>query len=229
MPAKFSLFIVAALPIIPIALACGGDDTGMIMVRPDAMKAIDAAPVVCTGGPTYGAVPVAAGSSAQFAGSDGSNANYQIYWGGRADTMQPTDILQVSLRNGVGPFASGIVPATVQLTGPESAFETCAACTLLLTDITSDGMGGANITDIYMPTAGTLTLTETGPENVVGSITGLVMQHMLVSGNMLVPANDGCTATFGAVTMDAMMSPQEMMATGKPGMSLKFKLPNRTY
>ena len=42
MAAKFSLFTVAALPLIPIALACGGDDGGgKIMVRPDGGGGID--------------------------------------------------------------------------------------------------------------------------------------------------------------------------------------------
>lgn len=236
MQAKFSLFTVAALPIIPIALACGGGDSGgKITVRPDAAKAIDAAPVVCTAAPSYAGV--VSGSNTQFAGSNGvpmatgSNA-YSIYWAGRMDPTAMPDFIEVDLYEGVGPFSSGITPQTISLTGDEAAYATCGACVLMFTDLHSAG-SSVEITDYYMPTAGSLMLQDvTG--TFMGTITGLQMQHMLVSGNMLVPANDGCVASIPTMTMNAMIKPQTAgSAAGKPEpggkMSFQFKLPHRLF
>ncbi len=231
MPAKFSVFTVAALPLIPIALACGGDDGGgKISVRPDAAKLIDAAPVVCTAAPTYG--NVLAGSNSQFAGSDGSGDMLQVFWGGRVDPTAKPDFIQVSLYTGVPPFDAGITPATVSLTGDQAAYATCGACVFMFTDLYSAN-NMINITDIYMPTAGTLMLTDVDGR-FEGSISGLMLQHMIMAGNELVPANDGCVASVPTLTMSAVIEPQGSgSATGKPGadgkMSFRFALPNRTF
>lgn len=230
MPAKFSVLTVAALPIIPIALACSGDDGGgKISVRPDAAALIDAAPVVCTGSGTYADVP--AGSNKQFAGSDGSDAMYQVFWGGFVNSAQKPDLVQVSLLTGRAPFDAGPVPVTVSLTGDQAKYDTCGACVFMFTDLYQTA-NGVQITDMYMPTAGTLMLTSTAG-TFTGTITGLMLQHMVMSGDALVPANDGCTASVPMVTMNAMLQPQMMMATGKPdatgNLSLQFRLPHRTF
>jgi hypothetical protein len=228
MPAKFSLFTVAALPIVPIALACSGDDAGMITVRPDAAPMIDAAPVVCTASTTYG--NVLGGSNDQFAGSSGADSMLQVFWGGRMNTQSKPDFLQVSLRTGLGPFSGGIVPATVQLTGEETMIETCSACVLMFTDLFSSG-GQIQVTDYYMPTAGTVMLTSTAGD-FQGTITGLMLQHVVMAGNTFAPANDGCVVSIPTVTMNAEIEPQMMTATGKPldgNVSFRFKLPNRTF
>jgi len=231
MQAKFSIFTVAALPIIPIALACGGDDGGgKITVRADAAKQIDAAPVVCTAAASY--TGVVAGSNTQFAGSNGSGSDLQVYWAGRMDPTAMPDFIEIDLYNGVGPFSAGITPQTISLTGDEANYATCGACVLMFTDLHTVG-SDVEITDFYFPTAGTLMLTST-TDDFMGTVTGLQMQHMIVSGNMLVPANDGCVTSVPSMTMNAVIEPQGSgSAWGKPApsgkMSLKFKLPHRTF
>ncbi len=230
MPAKFSLFTVAALPIIPIALACGGGDSGgKISVRPDAAAAIDAAPVVCTAAATY--TGVVSGSNTQFAGSANAGSDLQVYWAGRMDPTAMPDFIEIDLFNGVGPFSAGITPQTISLTGDEADFATCGACVRMFTDLHKVG-SNTEITDIYMPTAGTLQLTST-TDNFTGTVTGLQLQHMLISGQMLVPANDGCMGSVASMTMNAVIKPQTGSATGKGeptgAMAFKFKLAHRSF
>jgi len=242
MRAKFSLFTVAALPIIPIALACGGDDGGgKITVRPDAASNIDAAPVVCTAAATYtGAV---AGSNTQFGGSAGipgmttGSDSYQVYYLARMDPSSMPDLLQVTLYEGVGPFSGGINPATVQLTGDELAYATCSTCIFLFTDFHAVG-SSYEITDYYTPTAGTVQITEVTttnnnmPGEWSGMLTGLKLQHMVPAGNDLVPANDGCTVDIASMSMQAVIDPQEAPVVGKDGRighRYNLKLGNRTF
>lgn len=207
MQAKFSIFTVAAMPLIPIALACGGDDGGgKISVRPDAAKMVDAAPVVCTASTSY--TGVTTGSNAQFAGQDGSGMDMQVYWFGRMAPTPPAtspmpDILQVTLYNGYGPFSGGITPQTIQLTGAEADPAMCSACVIMFTDLYTAG-SDVEYTDLYFTKSGTLTLTSTSPpDNFQGTISNLVMDHVVISGQNLVSANDGCGASFPSVTMNA--------------------------
>jgi hypothetical protein len=243
MRAKFSLFTVAALPIIPIALACGGDDGGgTITVRPDSGGTVDTAPVVCTAAANYtGAV---AGSNTQFAGSDGSingtgSDSFEVYYLGRMDPSSMPDLLQVTLYAGVGPFAAGINPANISLTGDELSFATCSACIFLFTDFHAVG-SSYEIVDYYTPTAGMLNITnvEYTMNNTDGSagswmatFTGLKLQHMVPAGNDLVPANDGCTVDIPTMSMNAVIEKQEGSANGKPAgrRAMKFSLGNRTF
>ncbi len=235
MPAKFSLLAVAALPIIPIALACGGDDGGgKISVRPDS-KQNDAAPVVCTAGSSYTGVIM--GSNTQIAGSDGivgmttGSDAYQVFWLGRMDPTAMPDWLQLTLYEGYGPYVGGIVPATVDLAGENSSFSTCTTCLFLFTDLHAAG-SSVEITDYYMPTAGTVKLTSVSG-TFEGTLTNVMLQHMVVSGNDLVPANDGCVASIPSATMNVAIRPQGSgSAVGKgdaSGKSFQFKLSNRTF
>jgi hypothetical protein len=234
MPAKFSILAVAAMPIIPIALACGGDDGGgKISVRPDSK--MDATPVVCTAGSSYSGV--IQGSNTQIAGSDGTpgmtsgSDAYQVFWLGRMDPTAMPDWIQLTLYEGYGPYTGGIIPGTVNLAGENSAFSTCSTCMFLFTDLHAAG-SGVEITDYYMPTAGTLNITDVS-DTFVGTMTNVTLQHMVISGNDLVPANDGCTATIASASMNVAMRPQGSgSAVGKgeaPGKSFQFKLSNRTF
>jgi hypothetical protein len=238
MPAKFSFFTVAALPIIPIALACGGDDGGgaKITPKPDA-NIVDSAPVVCTADSMY-ATP---GSANQFAGEEGTTngSDYRVFWGGIYGMGKP-DLLQLTLRNGFGAFSGGaITPATIQLEGAELDFSMCGACMLLFTDLYRDQQGMIQITDYYLPSQGTVTLTST-TDTIEGTIANLMLEHYVVSGQELVPANDGCMVSVPSITMNAMIEPPmgsgsgSGSAFGKPGvadgpLSIRFKLGNRTF
>lgn len=236
MPAKFSLFTVAALPIIPIALACGGDDGGGgIIVRPDAARTVDAAPVECTASSTYTAV--AAGSDSQFAGSDGelgatgSNA-YQVYWAGIMDATNSPDFLQLSLVNGRGAFSGGIVPANVTLADEELDPSTCGACILLFTNLFRNSSNQVDFTDLYLVTGGSVSVSSVEGQ-FTGTMNNVTLTHYVESGQSLVPANDGCDVTIPSLSMNAVIEPQGSgSAAGKDDtgrMNFRFKLANRTF
>src|SRR5262245_23824296 len=105
MPAKFSILAVSALPIIPIALACGGDDGKGIKI-PDAPPMVDA-PVICLAGSSYGA-PGVPGNSTDYKqglfGSDsmGNPSPHEITYVAALDNASPRDVLFVDLYAGFG-------------------------------------------------------------------------------------------------------------------------------
>jgi len=228
MPAKFSLLTLAALPIIPVALACGGDDGGgKITVRPDAGKTPDSGPVTCTAAATYGGVQ----GSAQAAGSDGmmggtGSDSYQVYWIGRMDANTQPDLLQIALFEGGGPFGGGITPGTVQLTGAEADPTMCYACMVMFTDYHMVGSDSADYVDLYFATGGTLNLTSVSG-TFEGTGTNLTLTHYVQSGQRSVPRKRGGKVGIAGGPMTARMGSNG--ATGKPAGMPRFKLGNRTF
>jgi hypothetical protein len=217
MPAKFSILTICALPIIPIALACGGDDgdSGKITVQPDASMP-DAA-VICTALPSYAGV--ATGSNTQFAtnypaSGTGSAAqpHVQSYLGAMNADI---DALRLLLFGGFGGFGSGdIKPGTYQLTGDETAFSTCGACVLVGTDVTQSGQA-----DWYMATSGSITLTMAGGGSnttLSGSLTGVNFAHVGKDADGL-PTDtvvDTCVTSIPSANFTATLRAPSM-ATGK--------------
>lgn len=216
MPAKFSILTIAALPIIPIALACGGDDDGgKIMVQPDASMP-DAA-IICTALPSYAGV--AAGSNTQFAtdfpaSGSGSSAqpHVQSYLGAlNADI----DALRLLLYGGFGAFGSGDVrPGTYQLTGAETKFSSCGACVLVGTDVTQSGQA-----DWYMATGGSITLTMAGSGSgttLSGSLSNVNFAHVGKDADGL-PTDtvvDTCVTSIPSANFTATLRAPSMV-TGK--------------
>jgi len=163
--------------------------------RPIDGSAIDVIPISgsCTASTTY------TGAITQDAGTEVDS----VYWLGRMDPTSMPDFLQLTLYSGYGAFANGITEGTVQLTGEELGYATCGACIFLFTDLHAVGQS-LEVTDYYMPTGGTIELTSvTG--TFQGTITNLTLQHMIISGQDLVPANDGCTVSMPTVTMNAVI------------------------
>lgn len=219
MPAKFSIFTVAALPIIPIALACGGDDGdgGKIMVQPD--SGMPDAAVICTAMPSYAGV--AAGSNTQFAtdypaSGSGSSArpHVQQYLGAMSADI---DALELLLFSGFGGFGSGdIKPGTYALTGDETKFSTCGACVLIGTDITQSGQA-----DWYMATGGSLTLTMAGGGSgttLSGSLSNVNFAHVGkdADGEPTDTVVDNCVASIPSANFTATLKAPSMV-TGKGG------------
>jgi hypothetical protein len=180
--------------------AAADADPGVDVATVDAVPALDAAVaadgpmVTCTAAPTYPSAP-----ADETAGAGPG----EVYWLGRLDPTSMPDLLQLTLYEGYGVFAGGITPATVQIAGDELGFATCGACFFLFTDLHMVG-ADLEITDYYMPTSGTVDITSvTG--RFQATITNLTLQHMVISGNDLVPANDGCEVTIPSLTMDALI------------------------
>jgi len=218
MPAKFSIFTVAALPIIPIALACGGDDGGggKIMIQPDSGTSPDAA-VVCTALPSYAGV--ASGSNTQFAtnypaSGTGSSAqpHVQSYLGAMNADI---DALRMLLFGGFGGFGSGdIKPGTYTLGGDEAKFSSCGLCVMIGTDVTQSGQA-----DWYMASGGSITLTMAGGGSnttLSGSLSNVNFVHVGKDADGLPTDStvDNCVSSIPSANFTATLK-APMMATGK--------------
>ena len=205
MPAKFSVFAVCAMPIIPIALACGGDDGGGGGIKvPDAKVFNDApapqdAPDICTATTDYASVTFA-GSNSQSARSTGSGSNQSIQYVGRLNADPMPDILDIELYAGYTVFTGGIAPKTVQLTGPETNYKDCGACVLLLTDLHMMGSGVAE-TDVYMAKSGTLTLTST-TTNFQGTLSGVAFRKVNIGSDGTTTDLGTCASAIGSASMN---------------------------
>jgi hypothetical protein len=241
MPAKFSLLTMAALPLIPVALACGGDDGGgRITVNADSGGGgADSPGTKCTANATYGDVlagsdgnPLAGAGSAGMPGGTGMAA-YSVSWAGRMDPNAPPDLVELILKEGKNPYGTAIEPGTVQLTGEQTDWATCGACALIITDVTP--MGDSVVyTDVYLATGGTLTLTSV-TDTIEGTITNATFTHVVASGTTLVKANDGCDVSMPMVTIDSTIAAQMGTAAGKgpssddPLEAIRYSLQHRTF
>lgn len=209
MPAKFSLFAVAALPILPIALACGDDGGGGIKV-PDAsvkmdapMQQVDAFVDNCTATTDYGTVAFA-GSNSQSARSQGSGSQQLIQYVGRMNADAMPDILDIELYAGYGAFMGGtntITAKTVQLTGPELSYKDCGACVLILTDLHMEGSGVAE-TDVYMAKSGTLNLTSV-TTNFTGTLSNVAFHKVMIGSDGTTTDLGACASQVGSASMNA--------------------------
>ncbi|HEY5922485.1 MAG TPA: hypothetical protein VIV11_12475 [Kofleriaceae bacterium] len=204
MPAKFSLLAVSALPLVPIALACGGDDGGGGIKVIDASTTIDSKPVDAAStcyvetslAPTFG-------SADQFAetngsGITGSNAHTEV-WGGRLNPDMMPDIVQVELYAGVAAFmGTDITPKTIQIAGEELNYRTCGACVRIFADATQQAVAAQ-----YFATGGTLTLTST-TGNLTGTLSNITMTKVTIAQDFTsTPVNDGCNTTITNAAMNA--------------------------
>jgi hypothetical protein len=205
MPAKFSMFAVAAMPIIPIALACGGDDGGGGIKIPDAKVFMDAPPMpdaadICTATTDYASVTFA-GSNSQSARTSGSGSQQSMQYVGRLNGDPMPDILDIELYAGFTVFMGGIAPKTVQITGAETNYKDCGACVLLLTDLHMQGSGVAE-TDVYFAKSGTLTLTST-TTNFQGTLTNVAFRKVDIAMDGTTTDKGSCNSQIGSASLNA--------------------------
>jgi hypothetical protein len=196
MQAKFSVLGVAVGTIVPIAFACGGDDTPHhITPRPDA--AIDAMEP-CKGLTEY--TPALGSDNTQATdyprmGSDAEDPDYvphEIFFLGWLDDNDPGDYLYIDLYELYGAFEAGdIVPGTYPLTGDDAAYSTCGACVMLGAQVDADG----NVDDWYFARSGLLNLTST-----TGRLTGSLQNVMLYRVKTDADGNPSDDATFDCET-----------------------------
>jgi hypothetical protein len=219
MPAKFSVLAVSAMPLLSVALACGGDDDGGGGITvPDAATGggsgsgqMDApAQANCFVEPMY--TPTF-GAMDQFAetngsGATGSNAHTEV-WGARLDQTMTPDLIQVELYAGVAAFnGTDIMPKTIQLAGEELNYKTCAACVRIFADATQMASAAQ-----YFATGGTLTLTST-QGNFTGTLTDVTLTKVTIAQDFTsTPVGDGCQTK---ITTAAMNSPLMMGSAAAP-------------
>jgi hypothetical protein len=237
MPAKFSVLAVSAMPILSIALACGGDDDGG-----GGISVVDAP----TGGSGQSDAPAQAncfidpslsptfGSADQFAettgsGTTGSNAHTEV-WGARLNQDMAPDVIQVELYAGIGAFAgTDIVPKTITLSGDELNYRTCAACVRIFADATQQSSAAQ-----YFATGGSMTLTST-TGNLTGTLNNVTLTKVTIAQDFTsTPVGDGCNTTIVSASMNAPLMAGSA-AAGAPlarehGVTTaRFKITNRSY
>jgi hypothetical protein len=197
-----------------VLLACGGGDdaqtdaaVGLDAAAPgDAAPRADGAPPADAGAPADGAgpgdgAPADGGAACVAAATYGDLgtrtdpveaddlAAPTIVWATYALNADP-DTLKVDLYAGVGVFANAITAGTYQLTGDELAYSTCGACVHL----TAAGAGG--VTQDYMATGGTLTITAVAP-TLQATLTNVTFEHVTIAGSESTPVGDGCLSAVG--------------------------------
>ena len=238
MAAKFSLLAVLAVPLVPVALACGGDDGGGGIKVVDANKTIDStsvdAPAPCTATPDYGTLTP--GSNAQQAknypatGSGSSATPHELDLTVALNQEMPGDVLLLALFAGYGGFTGGdIKTGTFQITGDDLAFSTCGVCPLIATDVTQSGL-----TDWYYATGGTVTLTQvTGA--LVGSLTNVTLKHVQKDamgnpGDMA--AADTCASKITSLNFNSVITMGSATAgdpIARQAALQRLVIPHRTY
>lgn len=221
MPAKFSFFGVAAATIIPVALACGGDDGNTIIIPDAAMP--DAPPIVCTA-PGSGWMNLAVGSAA---GTRGFATDYAmatcmynpdgryISWAARLDTGSPFDALFIDLWGGFGAFSGGTIgPGTYTISGDDTKYSTCGLCVMVLTDIVLNGNMITSYADWYFATAGEVQVTamdQTGGSDGSGHygirINSATLSHVskTANGNPSDMVADSCASSITNFQIDSKL------------------------
>jgi hypothetical protein len=216
MPAKFSILTVAAMPLIPVALACTGDDGGHhISVQPDAAATQPDAPVNCTAAESYaglltGSAAPQRGTNYPAAGSGSDASVHRIVGTARLSPEVPPDVLFMDLYANYGVFAGGdIKTGTFYLNGDETSYSSCGACVLIAADVTQNA-----ITDWYMASGGQVDITAVSGTNITGSLKDVTFRRVK-TGTDGGPTDDatGDCANVKIPTGDfnIMLSPPQMM------------------
>lgn len=175
MPAPCSWFAASVITVLPLALACGGDNGPPIRVtQPDA--AIDAMEP-CLAAETYTPTFAAADQFAEDYPAMGSGEDatlHNMYFGARLDATEPEDYLYFELYAQYGAFAGGdITTGTFPLAEDDAAYSSCGACVMVGADVTDGGVG-----NWYFASAGTLTLTSvTG--RLSGSLSNVTLKRVI--------------------------------------------------
>jgi hypothetical protein len=121
-----------------------------------------------------------------------------IVWATFALNADP-DTLKVDLYQGIGVFATSIHAGTFPLTGDELSYATCGACVHL----TTTGAGG--VTQDYMATGGTLTITAVAPR-LQAVLADVAFEHVTIAGSESTPVSDGCVSAISQVVIDSPLS-----------------------
>lgn len=222
MPAKFSILTVTAMPLLTVALACGGSDDGHgggihvvdASTGGSGSNQIDApAQVQCYVDPMYTPSFGSNNQAAQTAGSgaSGSNAHTEAWYGALNGDMTP-DVVQVELYAGFAAFAGAdITPKTIQLAGDELNYKTCGACVRVFADVPQMGDSPAQ----YFATGGTLTLTST-TGTLTGTLENVTLEKVTINSTdyTSTPVGDGCQTKIVNASMNAMLMTGSGSATG---------------
>ena len=224
MTAKFSFVSVAALAVLPLPFACGGDDGPTHVTTHDAavnnVDAAEACAAATSYSPTFSASNLVV-NNYPATGSGSAATLHHMYFTGGLTTDTPPDELSIDLWEKFGGFGSGdIKTGSYTLTGEDAAFSTCGTCVYLATD--SDATNGP--AGYYFAQGGVLNLT-----SVTGRLTGTLTNVTFVKVGvdpdgfpLDEPAPGNCTSTIASASFDSVIgSGGSGSATGKFGVKLE--------
>lgn len=176
---------------------------------------IDSTPVACTVSASLGAATL----SGQQAGwqNDMATPPAPAYYGllGALNADAAPDLLSIELyKFDGGAFAAGFPTSstTIQLTGAETGYDSCAACALVYADYTQGSDPQA-----YLASAGSMTLTSVSTTSMAGSLSNVTFRHVDIDATTFASTDnaDGCTATLSSVSFTATpMAPTRTAPTG---------------
>ena len=174
-------------------VACGGSSTPKkVDAKIVDTKSVDVA-VTCKAKATYSPTFGSGSSNDQYAFNHdvaGSNYTQNLQWQGYNLTSGAQDFLDMEFYSGTG---SGSWP-TGNVT-PKSGID-------LATEYDAYIILGANVNgsgqaqDIYLSTAGTVNLT-TSVGSLVGTVSGLMLQHVDITSSGISADPDGCMSSVG--------------------------------
>lgn len=178
-----------AASMLLIAACSDSGDTGGV----DAAPAIDTPARACTVVTDLGQLgardgtPMASGT----AGSRILSVSMTV-----ASDAATRDVVFVQLKGGKGAFAGrDPAPGTYPVAGAELDYNTCGVCVTVIGDI----VAGQGPTQFYFQRAGTVTITQAGP-NLAGSVAGLQLLELDLATEELI--RDGCETSVAGLSFD---------------------------
>lgn len=112
------------------------------------------------------------------------------------------DSFSLQLYDNLGNHGVLNAPGTYSINAADSKLETCGLCVLINTDFDSSK---SEFSQTYLAEAqGSLTLTKADATGLAGSMTGLKLRHVDISGASTTDENDGCEVTVDRVSFDVM-------------------------
>ncbi len=184
----------------------------------DGAPSSDSAPVACTVSASLGAATLA-GQQASY-GNDMATPPAPAYYGlaGALNADATPDLLSIELYKFMGgAFAAGFPTSstTIQLTGAETAYDSCAACALIVADYAQGAMP-----QVYLANAGSMTLTSVSTTSMAGSLSNVTFRHVDIADQTYATTDnaDGCTSTLTSVSFTAVpMAPMAPMRVAPNG------------
>lgn len=183
---------------------------------------IDSTPVNCTVEPS---VSVTADPAQAF--YTNNNMSQTVFYAALAalNADATPDLLAIELYAGAGAFMSGFpaTGATIQLTGAEAQYATCAGCVLIYADSTQQALG-----EPYLATSGTLTLTSISTTSLAGSVSNVGFRHVTIDDMSFMSADhpDGCQSTLSSASFTAVptMQTARTLPDGTVEQGMRYKL-----
>lgn len=216
--AKFSLLSALAIPLVPaVMFACGGDDTPMVTIKPDASgsgSGGSGSATVCNAKADYGTLTTYMQQGAKYTAGSGSDVSNDITWTG---AISGSDAVRLIIFAGCGsaagqPNCPSETPDWPTTFGPKSGIDIATAKDVLFLILANPDTMKYN--DIYLGVAGTLNITAAANgsgQAFQGTAVNVETVHVDISGSTITEHADGCTSNAQSVSMMATTT-----AIGKP-------------